>query len=78
MLAAWRSLALPSALLVLVPRHPQRFAEVAALLTAEDVSSSGGAQACRRPQRKSGSAIAWAKWWRPTMQCADLPSSAAV
>ena len=34
-LAAWRQLALPGALLVLVPRHPQRFAEVAALLTQQ-------------------------------------------
>lgn len=31
-LEAWRRLALPDALLVLVPRHPQRFAEVATLL----------------------------------------------
>jgi 3-deoxy-D-manno-octulosonic-acid transferase len=30
-------LALPSALLVLVPRHPQRFAEVASLLEAEGI-----------------------------------------
>jgi len=37
-LAAWRVLAMPEAILVLVPRHPQRFAEVAALLTAEDIS----------------------------------------
>lgn len=36
-LAAWRALALPSALLVLVPRHPQRFAEVASLLEAEGI-----------------------------------------
>lgn len=32
LLAAWRRLAPADALLVLVPRHPQRFAEVAALL----------------------------------------------
>ncbi len=32
-LAAWRGIAASGALLVLVPRHPQRFAEVAALLT---------------------------------------------
>lgn len=32
-LEAWRGIATPRALLVLVPRHPQRFAEVAALLT---------------------------------------------
>lgn len=31
-LAAWRRVAVPDALLVLVPRHPQRFEEVAALL----------------------------------------------
>ncbi|KAF4516559.1 hypothetical protein B566_EDAN003306 [Ephemera danica] len=31
-LAAWRRLAIPAALLVLVPRHPQRFDAVAALL----------------------------------------------
>jgi len=37
LLAAWRRLARPDALLVLVPRHPQRFAEVAALLAAENV-----------------------------------------
>ena len=33
MLEAWRRIAASRALLVLVPRHPQRFAEVAALLT---------------------------------------------
>lgn len=32
-LAAWRGIVASGALLVLVPRHPQRFAEVAALLT---------------------------------------------
>lgn len=31
-LAAWRRAAIPHALLVLVPRHPQRFAEVASLV----------------------------------------------
>ena len=36
-LAAWRALAIPEALLVLVPRHPQRFAEVAALLAEQKV-----------------------------------------
>jgi 3-deoxy-D-manno-octulosonic-acid transferase len=35
-LQAWRSVA-PEALLVLVPRHPQRFAEVAALLGARGI-----------------------------------------
>lgn len=37
-LAAWRSLAMNDALLVLVPRHPQRFAEVAGLLAREGLS----------------------------------------
>ncbi len=37
-LAAWRELAAPEALLVLVPRHPQRFAEVADLLAREKIS----------------------------------------
>jgi 3-deoxy-D-manno-octulosonic-acid transferase len=37
-LAAWRALALPAALLVLVPRHPQRFKEVATLLTVEGIN----------------------------------------
>lgn len=32
LLAAWRQVSVPDALLVLVPRHPQRFDEVAALL----------------------------------------------
>ena len=32
LLAAWRQAALPGALLVVVPRHPQRFDEVAALI----------------------------------------------
>ncbi len=36
--AAWRRLARPDALLVLVPRHPQRFAEVAELLQREGVT----------------------------------------
>ena len=36
-LAAWRALALPSALLILVPRHPQRFDAVAGLLAAEGI-----------------------------------------
>ncbi len=34
-LAAWRQVTVPRALLVLVPRHPQRFDEVAALLQQE-------------------------------------------
>jgi len=37
LIIAWRCLARPDALLVLVPRHPQRFAEVAALLDAENL-----------------------------------------
>ena len=37
-LAAWRVLAKPKVLLILVPRHPQRFVEVAGLLAAEDVN----------------------------------------
>ena len=37
-LTAWRQLALPQALLVLVPRHPQRFDAVAALLKQQGVS----------------------------------------
>ncbi len=44
-IAAWRRLARPDALLVLVPRHPQRFAEVAELLAAR---GSDGRQAQRR------------------------------
>ena len=36
-LAAWRALARPDALLVLVPRHPQRFAEVGALLEKDGI-----------------------------------------
>jgi len=35
--AAWRKLAVPGALLVLVPRHPQRFGAVAELLAREGV-----------------------------------------
>jgi 3-deoxy-D-manno-octulosonic-acid transferase len=38
-LAAWRRVAVPGALLVLVPRHPQRFDAVAALLEQEKVPS---------------------------------------
>ena len=37
-LNAWRIMAQPNALLVLVPRHPQRFNEVAALLAAEGIN----------------------------------------
>jgi len=37
-LAAWHELAAPEVLLVLVPRHPQRFAEVAGLLAREKIS----------------------------------------
>ena len=37
-LAAWRKLAVPDALLVLVPRHPQRFGAVAELLAREKIS----------------------------------------
>jgi 3-deoxy-D-manno-octulosonic-acid transferase len=37
-LAAWRKLAAPQALLVLVPRHPQRFGAVAELLAREKIS----------------------------------------
>ena len=39
-LEAWRRLALPDALLVLVPRHPQRFDEVAALLRRQGIRSN--------------------------------------
>jgi 3-deoxy-D-manno-octulosonic-acid transferase len=35
LLAAWRQAALPGSLLVVVPRHPQRFDEVAALIESE-------------------------------------------
>jgi len=38
-LEAWRRAALPDALLVLVPRHPQRFDEVAALLRQQGLPS---------------------------------------
>ncbi len=37
-LEAWRRVAIPDALLVLVPRHPQRFDEVAALLQQQGIS----------------------------------------
>jgi 3-deoxy-D-manno-octulosonic-acid transferase len=37
-LSAWRRLARPDVLLVLVPRHPQRFAEVADLLRREGIA----------------------------------------
>ncbi len=37
-IAAWRRVAVPGALLVLVPRHPQRFGEVAALLAREGIA----------------------------------------
>jgi len=37
-LEAWRRVAIPDALLVLVPRHPQRFEEVAALLQQQGIS----------------------------------------
>lgn len=37
-LEAWRRVAMPDALLVLVPRHPQRFDEVAALLQQQGIS----------------------------------------
>ncbi|MBS1141959.1 MAG: Three-deoxy-D-manno-octulosonic-acid transferase, N-terminal [Proteobacteria bacterium] len=37
-LEAWRHVAIPNALLVLVPRHPQRFDEVAALLQQQGIS----------------------------------------
>lgn len=38
-LEAWREVAIPDALLVLVPRHPQRFNEVAALLEQQELRS---------------------------------------
>lgn len=38
-LEAWRKIAIPDALLVLVPRHPQRFNEVAALLEQQGLRS---------------------------------------
>lgn len=37
-LEAWRRVAIPEVLLVLVPRHPQRFDEVAALLQQQGIS----------------------------------------
>ncbi len=38
LLAAWRALARPRPLLLLVPRHPQRFTEVAGLVRAEGLA----------------------------------------
>ena len=38
LLAAWRAVARPDALLVLVPRHPQRFAAVGELLRSEGIA----------------------------------------
>ena len=37
-LNAWRQLAMPEVLLILVPRHPQRFAEVAQMLASEGIN----------------------------------------
>ncbi len=38
MLEAWRKVGVPEALLVLVPRHPQRFEEVAGLLAGQGLN----------------------------------------
>ena len=45
LLAAWKQLARPDALLLLVPRHPQRFDEIAALLERQGWRSSRRSQA---------------------------------
>jgi 3-deoxy-D-manno-octulosonic-acid transferase len=60
-LQAWCSVA-PEALLVLVPRHPQRFAEVAALLGARGIEFARRSEGLPGPASGSGWATAWAKW----------------
>jgi hypothetical protein len=75
--SAWAALPRPRPLLLLVPRHPQRFDEVAALAqaacrgAAQRWGDDAAARARRRPT--SGSATAWARCrcttrW-PTWRC---------
>jgi hypothetical protein len=63
-LEAFAAMRIPGLLLLLVPRHPQRFAVVAALRRRSVGCgfAEGAPGHCRHPQRRSGSATAWVKW----------------
>ena len=82
LLDAWRALPEPRPLLVIVPRHPQRFDEVAALIERNGFSlqrRSAGPMNCRPIPRRptSGSATRWAKCRSTTHSPTWLCSAAA-
>ena len=76
-LDAWRAAHVPDALLVLVPRHPQRFNEVADLIANRGLRCQRRSVAMPSRRRMSGWATAWAKW-RLTTPWPTWPSSAEV
>jgi 3-deoxy-D-manno-octulosonic-acid transferase len=70
------ALPVPRPLLLLVPRHPQRFDEVAQLAAQAGLPGCGAAAGPTMPPPKplmpmSGSATAWARC-RCTTRCADV------
>ncbi|MBI3367716.1 MAG: 3-deoxy-D-manno-octulosonic acid transferase [Burkholderiales bacterium] len=59
LLDAWRALPAPRPLLLLVPRHPQRFDEVAALVTARGLTLARRAAWNAAPPNDAGIADVW-------------------
>ncbi len=59
LLSAWRALAAPRPLLVVVPRHPQRFDAVAELVVASGFTLSRRSRWGDRPEPDAGSAEIW-------------------
>ncbi len=59
LLAAWHAVALPRPLLVVVPRHPQRFEAVAGLIAAAGFSLSRRSQWADMPPTQAASVDVW-------------------
>ncbi|HEX2540993.1 MAG TPA: 3-deoxy-D-manno-octulosonic acid transferase, partial [Caldimonas sp.] len=59
LLAAWRAVAAPAPLLVIVPRHPQRFDAVAELVAGAGFTASRRSGWGDRPPPAAGSAAVW-------------------
>ena len=59
LLASWRALRQPRPLLLLVPRHPQRFNEVAALVAASGLSLQRRSQWAQTPPAEARHADVW-------------------
>ena len=59
LLAAWKTLPAPRPLLLLVPRHPQRFAEVAALVCMQGLSVIYRSSWAEQPPAEAAAADVW-------------------